>query len=114
MNGQLRLALGDAHARIVHSPDVIDLTDLRVRLDRRIDREAGCHNNLAVIGPGKGPHAYELRCTECDKHRGWVSRRTANFLAESIRVFGVPRTNHHFTIRDATMRSCDEYIWPVR
>jgi hypothetical protein len=32
-----------------------------------------CHDNLARIVPGKGPHAGGLRCAKCGKWRGWVA-----------------------------------------
>jgi hypothetical protein len=41
------------------------------------------------------------RGATCDRHRGWLSRATANFLAETVRAFGVCEP---FTIRDATPR----------
>jgi hypothetical protein len=63
---------------------------LRVRLDRRVDRELGCHDNLAAIFPGRGPHAAQLRCAECQRHRGWLGKLTADFLTETVRTFGVP------------------------
>jgi hypothetical protein len=44
-----------------------------------------CGAALAVIGPGKGPHAAALHCEECDVHRGWVSHATHQFLIELIK-----------------------------
>jgi hypothetical protein len=73
---------------------------IKVRLDRRVDRAHGCHDNLAIISEGRGPHAAQLHCIECGKHRGWLAHATANFLEEAVRFFGVP--NEPFTIRDAT------------
>jgi hypothetical protein len=72
---------------------------LRVRLDRRVDRELGCHDNIATIHPGHGPHAAQLRCIECHRHRGWLSHETTNFLTETVRQFGVP--DEPFLIHDA-------------
>ncbi len=45
---------------------------------------------LAVIGPGRGPHAAEMRCAKCEQHRGWVARETCRFLNETIARFGCP------------------------
>jgi hypothetical protein len=49
-----------------------------------------CGTALAVIGPGKGPHAAALHCAECDVHRGWVPHATHRFLIELINRFGQP------------------------
>jgi hypothetical protein len=49
-----------------------------------------CGAVRAVVGPGKGPHAAELRCAKCDVHRGWVSHATHRFLIELINRFGRP------------------------
>ena len=49
-----------------------------------------CGAALAVIGPGKGPHAAALHCEECDVHRGWVSHATHKFLTEIVNQFGRP------------------------
>jgi hypothetical protein len=53
-------------------------------------RACRCGAALAVIGPGKGPHAAALHCKECDVHRGWVSHATHQFLLELINKFGRP------------------------
>jgi hypothetical protein len=37
---------------------------MRLQLDRKIDREKPCCNNIAIIHVGKGPHAAELRCAK--------------------------------------------------
>ena len=53
-----------------------------VRLDRSTDRERPCCDNLATIHPRPdGPHAAELRCAGCGKHRGWLPRVALDFLA---------------------------------
>jgi hypothetical protein len=36
-----------------------------VKLARRVDADQPCHENLAVVHAGKGPHAAELRCANC-------------------------------------------------
>jgi hypothetical protein len=38
---------------------------MRVKLDRDIDRARPCHDNLAILHPGKPPHSAELRCATC-------------------------------------------------
>ena len=60
-----------------------------VRLDRRTDRDKPCCQNLAIIHPRHdGPHAAELRCADCGKHRGWLPKVALEFLAETTRRFG--------------------------
>jgi hypothetical protein len=67
------------------------LTGLRVRLDRTIDVPCiTCGETVVVIGEGTGPHAASLRCSNCDRHRGWLPRAIASFLSETVRSFGVP------------------------
>ena len=70
-----------------------------VRLDRSIDRERPCCQNLATIRPTPdGPHAAELRCAGCDRHRGWLPKEAMSFLAEVARLWGAPTTP--ITLRD--------------
>jgi hypothetical protein len=63
---------------------------MTVKLDRDIDRQRPCHDNLAVIRPGKPPHAGELRCATCGAHRGWLPQTVLNFITETARRFGAP------------------------
>jgi hypothetical protein len=67
------------------------LIGLRVRLNRPIDYSLPCCANVAVIAPGKGPHAYALRCAECNAFRGWLSKPAADFIQETARVFCASR-----------------------
>jgi hypothetical protein len=71
--------------RLLHNP-----TRLRVRLDRSIDRDAGCCSNVAGIYPGKAQHAGELRCVDCGAHRGWLPKAALTFLTETAARFGAP------------------------
>jgi hypothetical protein len=66
------------------------LRGFEVKLDRDIDRIGRCCENRATIYPGKGPHAGQFRCSHCDRHRGWLSKTTANFLLATITQFGRP------------------------
>jgi hypothetical protein len=68
------------------SPTVVGI---KVKLDRDIDRENPCHDNVAVIHPGKAQHAGE-RCAHCDRYRGWLPQSTCNFILETVRRFGAP------------------------
>jgi hypothetical protein len=53
-----------------------------------------CGANIALINPGRGPHAAELRCRNCDAHYQWLShadhQAIAKFLAEIGDQFGAP------------------------
>jgi hypothetical protein len=50
-----------------------------------------CRGKLAVIHEGKGPHAAEMTCLACNRHRGWVSTSTAKRIREVVDRFGMPR-----------------------
>jgi hypothetical protein len=63
---------------------------MTVKLDRDIDRARPCHDNLAIIHPGKPPHSAELQCATCNAHRGWLPQTVLNFLIETTRRFGAP------------------------
>jgi hypothetical protein len=63
---------------------------LLVRLDRQIDRDRPCCDNIAIIGPGKAQHAAELCCTSCNAHRGWLRREALDFLTDLSQRFGAP------------------------
>jgi hypothetical protein len=74
---------------------------MRVRLDRTTDREQPCCENIAVIWPGKGPHAGELRCDGCGRHRGWLPREALDFLTDLSQRFGAPA--EPLTLREQTI-----------
>jgi len=63
---------------------------LLVRLDRQIDRDKPCCDNVAIVGPGTAQHAAELRCANCDAHRGWLRREALDFLTDLSQRFGAP------------------------
>ena len=63
---------------------------MTVKLDRDIDRRQPCHDNLAIIRPGKPPHSGELRCATCNAHRGWLPQTVLNFITETTWRFGAP------------------------
>jgi hypothetical protein len=66
------------------------LVGLRVKLDRPADRDRACCRNICTIGPGKGPHAGELICADCNQHRSWISNATAYWIERVIARFGAP------------------------
>jgi hypothetical protein len=53
-----------------------------------------CGTNVALVNPGRGPHAAELRCRNCDAHRQWLSHADytiiAGFFAKFENEFGAP------------------------
>jgi hypothetical protein len=51
-----------------------------------------CRCGVAIIGPGKGPHAASLTCAGCRRHRGWLAKPEADFIREIIRAVGRPTT----------------------
>ena len=51
------------------------------------------HKNHAVwLQPGSGPHAYELRCRECNTHIQWISQSQAQVLVAEC-GFKLPTVN---------------------
>jgi hypothetical protein len=91
----------------IHTPRQPDLfgTDdlligLRVRLDRAIDRNQPCHGNICEVAAGRAPHSHALLCVSCGRFRGWLPVKASTFIAETIRVHGVP--NAPLTWRDTT------------
>jgi hypothetical protein len=70
----------------------MSLLGLKIRLDRPVDRDQPCCRNICVIGAGKGPHAGELRCADCNRHRGWLSKHTADWIENVAARFGAPTT----------------------
>ena len=67
------------------------LCGLTVKLARNIDQQKPCHRNVATVHPGKGPHSGELRCADCDRHRGWLSKEVGTQLLAVIEKFGIPK-----------------------
>jgi hypothetical protein len=49
-----------------------------------------CGNQIAEIHSGKGPHVGEFRCVRCGRHRGWLSKSTAEWIEQVIESFGRP------------------------
>lgn len=49
-----------------------------------------CGAVRATMHAGAGPHVAALRCIYCGSHRGWISRATYSFIAETVRLAGRP------------------------
>jgi hypothetical protein len=67
------------------------LCGLRLKVEAR----KHCCDDIAIVRPGKGPHAYELRCVACDAHRGWLPKEGASFLLETLKHFPDARNQVH-------------------
>jgi hypothetical protein len=82
----------DRHGKIINAgPEVTEVKfDDGAVLARSIDRDSPCCKNLAFVRPGHGPHAAELRCTQCNRFRGWLPRQTLSFLDDVTTRFGAP------------------------
>ena len=79
--------------------DTSPLDGMRLKLERKIDHKKGCCRNFAIVRGGKGPHAAELKCAGCGKHRGWLPHFTANWLLTMLAFFPEAKSDVH-TIRD--------------
>jgi hypothetical protein len=55
-----------------------------VRMMVCLARPNPCHDNVAIVGPGRGPHAGGLRCAKCGKWRGWIAAATLEALVTGI------------------------------
>jgi hypothetical protein len=74
------------------TPQPDGIIGLKVKLDRPVDRERPCCNNVCIIGAGKGPHAGVLHCADCGQPRGWLSKSTAQWIEHVVTRFGAPTT----------------------
>ena len=81
----------DVQQELFAQPTNSPLHGLRVKLVRELDKRKPCCGTLAIIHPGKGPHAGELRCADCDRHRGWLTKQVGDWLLIVIDKFGTPR-----------------------
>jgi hypothetical protein len=77
---------------VVPTPTPDGIVGLKVKLDRPVDREQPCCNNVCIIDAGKGPHAGALYCADCGQHRGWLSKTTAQWIEHVVTRFGAPTT----------------------
>ncbi|WFU37595.1 hypothetical protein QA640_24315 [Bradyrhizobium sp. CB82] len=67
----------------------LPLIALVIKLDRLIDRERPCCDNVAVIG-SDAKHNASLVCAACGSHRGWLSTPAITFILETLQRFGRP------------------------
>ena len=63
---------------------------LLVRIERvNKCRRSNCRK-VAFIGSGNAMHHGSLRCEQCGKHLGWLSKQSYDFITETRRLFGRP------------------------
>ena len=55
-----------------------------------IGRSCPCGGETFHVGVPRGPHRAELRCTQCDRHGGWLPHAAASFIEKTIQQFGRP------------------------
>jgi hypothetical protein len=82
-----------------------------MRLDRSIDRERPCCENLATIHVGAGPHGAALRCSSCGQHRGWLPKEAIEFVKQVTERFGAlgqPITLGDQTVGDQILKKFDD------
>jgi len=77
---------------------------LLIKLDRTVDHNKPCCDNLAKILPGRGPHAGALRCTGCGKFRGWLSHQALEYLKNVSQKSGAP--DGPVILGDSTIGDC--------
>jgi hypothetical protein len=85
------------------TPETSPLHGVKLKLERKVDLTSPCCSNFAIIHAGKGPHAAELRCERCGKHRGWLPKEWENFLLTAIAFFPDARNEIH-TVRDSKQK----------
>jgi hypothetical protein len=49
-----------------------------------------CGSDTAIIGEGSAMYRATLTCRSCGRHRGWLSRPTANWIEAVIDLHGRP------------------------
>ena len=80
-------------------PNLSPLVGLKLKLERETDLEDACCKGFGIVHPGKGPHAAELRCSGCGKHKGWLDKLTVNRLLDVLARFPEAKNDVHI-IRD--------------
>ena len=73
-------------------PDMFGHRDPAIGLSVRLVRNGAgrCHDDVYELAPGRGHHAYELLCSTCGRHRGWLPKAAADFIHKIIDKFGRP------------------------
>jgi len=56
----------------------------------RMPERCQCGSVIARIGPGTATHRASVRCSSCNRHRAWLSKKTAAWLEAVAQKFGAP------------------------
>jgi hypothetical protein len=59
--------------RAMTSAGIDPLVGLRIRLQRRTDKDRPCCQSVGVLIQGCGQHAYGIVCEGCGSRRSWLS-----------------------------------------
>jgi hypothetical protein len=70
----------------------MSILGLKVQLARAADRDRPCCRNICIIEAGREPYAGKLRCVDCNRARGWLSKVTADWIEQVAACFGAPTT----------------------
>jgi hypothetical protein len=49
-----------------------------------------CASDIAIVRAGDAAHHLSLKCRSCERHRGWLSKPTADWISSLVTRFGVP------------------------
>ena len=81
--GQHDLFLGPAS-----TPTSTGIIGLAVEMLHRPCRDCGSVN--FIIGSSRAMHEASIRCAECDRHGGWLSKGARTFIEMTVEKFGRP------------------------
>lgn len=70
--------------------EVTQASTLAFGLIVKLPDACSCGATQATVGSSAGPHHASLRCRACERHRGWMSGETYNFITRVIDNFGRP------------------------
>jgi hypothetical protein len=64
----------------------MNIIDINVRLPDT----CRCASDVVIICPGDVTHHLSLKCHSCKRHRGWLSKPTADWISSVVTKFGAP------------------------
>jgi hypothetical protein len=69
-------------------PEITAPSSSLIGLQVRFQSPCGCGSTVVVLESSKAMHEAAIRCNECGKHRGWISRRDADALRAELGRLG--------------------------